>query len=85
MFPEYVEKHVERQRAAELEAEKQQKNQDAPAVLENPIPVVASQANGNGNQPKKGPRQRQSFPLWLMAIIVAIFASLMALPLLTLL
>lgn len=81
MFPEYVEKHQERQRAAELEAERLLKLKDSPAVLEEP-------ASGAGNdvQLKKGARLKQSrrFPIWLTALLVAVFASVMALPLLTL-
>ncbi|CAM6084607.1 unnamed protein product [Calypogeia fissa] len=86
MFPEYVEKHLERQRAAELEAEKLQKHQESSGIKEEPALQVAPAENGNGAQLKKGPRQKQSqrFPIWLTAILVAVFASIMALPLLTL-
>ncbi|BBN19440.1 ubiquitin-conjugating enzyme E2 J2 [Marchantia polymorpha subsp. ruderalis] len=86
MFPEYVEKHAERQRAAELVAEQVQKQDESP-LQEKPASRVAPAQNGNGTDVQvKGPRQRpsQRFPIWVTAILVAVFASIMALPLLTL-
>ncbi|KAL2610253.1 hypothetical protein R1flu_028826 [Riccia fluitans] len=87
LFPEYVEKHAERQRAAELVAEQAQKQDETPLLPYKAGSRVAPSQNGNGTDVQvKGPRQRQSqrFPIWVTALLVAVFASIMALPLLTL-
>lgn len=86
MFPEYVEKHLERQRAAERAVAEQAKQNGANTVKpsglqsDTQIPATNGHVEGKGRQQKPS----QKFPLWLTALIVAIFASIMALPLLTL-
>ncbi|KAL3695548.1 hypothetical protein R1sor_009624 [Riccia sorocarpa] len=87
LFPEYVEKYAERQRAAELVAEQLQKQDETPLTSDKPASRLPAAQNGNGTDVQvKGPRQRQSqrFPIWVTALLVAVFASIMALPLLTL-
>jgi ubiquitin-conjugating enzyme E2 J2 len=84
MFPEYVEKHLERQRAAEQAVAEQAKqngvNASPTTKSDTQIPSTNGRVEGKGMQQKPS----QKFPLWLTALIVAIFASIMALPLLTL-
>lgn len=89
MFPEYVEKHLERQRAAE-QVVAEQANQNGVHVSctlnsSGPQSDTLTTAN-NGHVERKGRQQKPSekFPFWLTALIVAVFASIMALPLLTL-
>ena len=84
MFPEYVEKHLERQRAAEQAVAEQAKqngvNSTPETKADTEIPATNGRVEGKGLQQKPS----QKFPFWLTALIVAIFASIMALPLLTL-
>jgi ubiquitin-conjugating enzyme E2 J2 len=89
MFPEYVEKHLERQRAAE-QVVAEQANQNGVNVSctlnsSGPQSDTLTPAN-NGHVERKGRQQKPSekFPFWLTALVVAVFASIMALPLLTL-
>lgn len=85
MFPEYVEKHLERQRAAEQAIAEQAKQNGvntikSPGQSDTQIPATNGHVEGKDRQQKPS----QKFPFWLTALIVAIFASIMALPLLTL-
>lgn len=85
MFPEYVEKHLERQRAAEQAVAEQAKQNGlnmtkASGQSDTQTPATNGHVEGKGRQQKPS----QKFPFWLTAVIVAIFASIMALPLLTL-
>ena len=87
MFPEYVEKHLERQRAAEQAVAEQAKQNGVIMTKVSGLQSDVSQIPAtNGHVEGKGRQQKpsQKFPLWLTALIVAIFASIMALPLLTL-
>jgi len=89
MFPEYVEKHLERQRAAEQAAAEQGKQNGVSPSPNSKSSGVQSEgailgANGNGEVKGRQQKPLQKFPLWLTALIVAVFASIMALPLLTL-
>ena len=89
MFPEYVEKHLERQRAAEQAAAEQGKQNGVSPSSNSKSSGVQSEgailgANGNGEVKGRQQKPLQKFPLWLTALIVAVFASIMALPLLTL-
>ncbi len=85
MFPEYVEKQLERERESEQAAaeQKQMPILDMSALPEKMQQLVTTdrtQAEMKGRQH----RSFQKFPLWLTAVVVAVFASIMALPLLTL-
>ncbi|KAG0602176.1 hypothetical protein M758_11G165100 [Ceratodon purpureus] len=84
MFPEYVEKHLEKQRAVEQAVAEQAKqngvNGTPVSMSDTQIPATNGRAEGKGVHHKPS----QKFPFWLTALIVAIFASIMALPLLTL-
>lgn len=89
MFPEYVEKHLERQRAAEQAASEKAKlkvNETLTVLETTNVQSSSARPAMNGNIEVKGRQQRPShkFPFWLTAVIVAVFASIMALPLLTL-
>ncbi|CAM6026899.1 unnamed protein product [Sphagnum balticum] len=85
MFPEYVEKQLARERESEQAAaeQKQMPTLDMSALPEKMQQLVTTdrtQAEMKGRQH----RSFQKFPLWLTAVVVAVFASIMALPLLTL-
>jgi hypothetical protein len=85
MFPEYVEKQLARERESEQAAaeQKQMPILDMSALPEKMQQLVTTDRT---QAEMKGRRHRsfQKFPLWLTAVVVAVFASIMALPLLTL-
>lgn len=86
MFPEYVEKHLERQRAAEQAVAEQAKQNGVNTIKSSGLQSDTQVLTANGHVEGKGRQQKpsQKFPFWLTALTVAIFASIMALPLLTL-
>jgi ubiquitin-conjugating enzyme E2 J2 len=85
MFPEYVEMQLARERESE-QAAVEQKEMPLPHMSVLPektqqlVPPDRTRAKVKGQQH----RSFQKFPLWLTAVVVAVFASIMALPLLTL-
>jgi ubiquitin-conjugating enzyme E2 J2 len=85
MFPEYVEMQLARERESE-QAAVEQKEMPLPHMSVLPektqqlVPPDRTRAKMKGQQH----RSFQKFPLWLTAVVVAVFASIMALPLLTL-
>lgn len=85
IFPEYVEKYSEQLNAEKMEAELSSKKEDA-------RPSIIVQERSQAIQPNrketeiKGPKQRglRKFPMWLLVLLMAVFGSVMALPLLSL-
>lgn len=91
MFPEYAEKYAELQKATLLSAEQPQKREEAPnassATAPSIAPIGAVVGVVEGKERLLRARRMspaKKFPMWLTAILFAIFASIMALPLLTL-
>eukprot|EP00249_Psilotum_nudum_P006587 c19907_g1_i2 orf=410-1156(+) len=92
IFPEYTEKYMESQRAVQLAFEHEHKMEELqPASAKPTVQAVAmtvpTAALGSGVElGLKGSRQKpcKKFPLWVTALLVAILASIMALPLITL-
>jgi ubiquitin-conjugating enzyme E2 J2 len=85
MFPEYVEMQLARERESELAAVEQKEMplphmSVLPEKTQQVVPPDRTRAKVKGQQH----RSFQKFPLWLTAVVVAVFASIMALPLLTL-
>ncbi|MCO5587891.1 hypothetical protein L7F22_041843 [Adiantum nelumboides] len=82
MFPDYVEKYTESQKAAQAELEQAKHMEVAKAQL----PAVKPSEDRSAAPVKTGRQMLPSkkFPMWLTGILFAIFASIMALPLLTL-
>ncbi|KAH8962592.1 hypothetical protein BDL97_05G109200 [Sphagnum fallax] len=86
MFPEYVEKQLERERESEQAAaeQKQMPILDMSALPEKMQQLVTTDRTTQAEMKGRQHRSFQKFPLWLTAVVVAVFASIMALPLLTL-
>ncbi|KAH7315123.1 hypothetical protein KP509_21G035400 [Ceratopteris richardii] len=88
MFPEYVEKYAELQKTEEAEAEQARQVQMSKMAAQQSKSAesVSNLLEGSERLMNTG-RQRlptKKFPMWLTGILFAIFASIMALPLLTL-
>ncbi|KAM7480666.1 hypothetical protein LguiA_028879 [Lonicera macranthoides] len=90
LFPEYVEKY-EQQQVSERSVPEQVST--APAQEENLRPLldkhgnsIGGEVNNNGVEGRKDVKnqRRQSFPTWVVLLLVSIFGILMALPLLQL-
>ncbi|KAJ7562357.1 hypothetical protein O6H91_03G093000 [Diphasiastrum complanatum] len=87
MFPEYVQKFSEQQKAAEIAAMQQQKQEVIlPSVRTESAMADTAELDSKDQFRSNSPEQKVShkFPTWLMVLLVALLASSMALPLLTL-
>eukprot|EP00250_Pteridium_aquilinum_P028198 c36749_g1_i1 orf=408-1154(-) len=92
MFPEYVDKYMELQKAAQVEIEQAQQAGDSKVptvtVLGEVKPMEAGSTVVDGKERLAKASRRalptKKFPMWLTAVLFAVFASIMALPLLTL-
>ncbi|KAI5078885.1 hypothetical protein GOP47_0006556 [Adiantum capillus-veneris] len=82
MFPEYVEKYTELLKAAQAEIEQAQHSEvlKAPLLVGKPNEGRSTESTKTGTQTPPA----KKFPMWLTGILFAVFASIMALPLLTL-
>lgn len=80
LFPEYVDKYNKQQQQLVSEHSSPESPQG-----ENSKPETKKLAGSSGEDVKKVvPRRKQSFPTWMMLLLVSIFGIVMALPLLQL-
>ena len=86
MFPEYVEKYSEQQKDENMKSESTSNNGDAKSSTT----VGQEQSQGIRHNDKetvqKGLKRggSKNFPTWLLVLLMAVFGSVMALPLLSL-
>uniref|UniRef100_A0A0C9S7H5 TSA: Wollemia nobilis Ref_Wollemi_Transcript_13532_1101 transcribed RNA sequence n=1 Tax=Wollemia nobilis TaxID=56998 RepID=A0A0C9S7H5_9CONI len=85
LFPEYVDKYTEQQKAEKMESEQALNREDAKPSTLSQEQSQAIQRNGKVLD-QKGLKRKGSrkFPMWLLVLLMAVFGSVMALPLLSL-
>lgn len=87
LFPEYVEKYEKEQQLFEKVVPEQKRAEHASEEVR-PLLEQRGQSIGEGNKPE--PQQdiknvrRQSFPTWVLVLLVSIFGIVISLPLLQL-
>lgn len=87
LFPEYVEKYEELQRLEKAVPEKkaaERNSEELRPVLEQRGRLVREELNKAEPQEVAKNNQRQSFPTWVLVLLVSFFGVVMALPLLQL-